>query len=196
MTPEEHFEHLRQEILQWQSRRLTVLTAVLVVVPGILGWIAKSPGQLSWDIAAVFPLLFLACGSQLTWLFALNSITIGSYLELYCQSDWETRIRILWERFNFPNLNSTLSLVYLVLGVVSVALPAVLCQKEPTALGIGLFALALALYAASILNMAFRSYRRGDMISKWRSIEKYLESEEIKGGVPTTEQDTAGERGA
>jgi hypothetical protein len=178
MTTNPDKEELRQELMQWQGRRFTVLATVLVIVPTIIGWLVASPAAFSWEIGALFPLLILMCGCQLTWLFSVFTVLIGTYLESQGISEWERRSRIIRELYRIPSVNSSLSVLYLVLGAVSIAVPAIRCEKSPTLAGIVLFSIVALLFVAALVNMAFRSYPRSETLTKWQAVERKIQAEQ------------------
>ena len=175
MKPEDEYATLREEILHWQTRRFNVLTAVLIVIPATLGWIVSNPDKLSWPVASIFPLLFQACACHLTWLFSFNGIVIGTYLETRCNSQWEKSRRLIDAKYPMPHLNTSLSLLYLVLAAFSVGVPAMLCEKPPTFGSVVFFAIALLTFIVLLLRMALKSYQRDLMIERWKNVDTELQ---------------------
>lgn len=76
----EEYQALRQEILEWQTRRFTIVSGAIVVVTAVLGWITQNPDEWPWAIASTVLLAPLACACYLTWLFGSVNTRLGTYL--------------------------------------------------------------------------------------------------------------------
>ena len=126
------YDALRNELLQWQSRRITLVNISAIVITALLG-IEKSTTAQDWAVVSSVLLLFLACVCYLTSYCGASSRTIGTYLEHYHgKSKWEERLGQFKSRTlrKFVNLNTGLALIYLVMGVLAYAVPSNLFRKD------------------------------------------------------------------
>lgn len=172
----EEYQALRQEILEWQTRRFTIVSGAIVVVTAVLGWITQNPDEWPWAIASTVLLAPLACACYLTWLFGSFNARLGTYLEVFHESKegrrgWEERNREFRAGLEILNLNAALALVYLVLGGVSFSVPLAVANGSTSGFQYAVFALAAAVFVSTILLATLRSYPRGDYVSKWKAIK-------------------------
>lgn len=174
---DKEYEALRQEILQWQSRRFTIVGGSIIIVTTILGWIITTPAKWSWEIASILPLAFLISACYLTWLFSRFNVMIGAYLEVFHESDWDRRVRVFKSGIKAIRLNSALALLYSGLGVISVVISYTVCSKPSTKFGIGLFVAVFLLFVFMLTNLTFLSYPRKRYVSRWQKIKTQEQGE-------------------
>lgn len=173
----EEYQALRQEILEWQTRRFTIVSGAILVVTAVLGWITQSPNEWPWPVASALLLAPLACASYLTWLFGTFNARLGTYLEVFHESKegrkgWEERNKAFRAGSEMLNLNAALALVYLVLGGVSLFVPIAVAEGDTTGFQYVVLALAAAAFVSAILYVALRSYPRDAYVVKWKSIRE------------------------
>ncbi|MBA7493703.1 hypothetical protein ES702_04265 [subsurface metagenome] len=175
---DKEYEALRQEILQWQSRRFTVVGGSIVIVTAILGWVTMAPEKWSWAIASVLPLTFLVSVCYLTWLFIRFNIRIGTYLQVFHESAWERRKRaFLRDIKKFRRgiktfrLSWGLALLYGGLGVVSIVIPHTVCLKPSTKPEIILFTAVAFLFVFMLVVLAFFPHPTQLYISQWQKMK-------------------------
>lgn len=172
----EEYQALRQEILEWQTRRFTIVSGAIVVVTAVLGWITQNPDEWPWAIASTVLLAPLACACYLTWLFGSFNTRLGTYVEVFHESTegrsgWEKRNREFRTGREILNLNTALALVYLVLGGVSVCVPIAVAKGDTSGFQFAVFALSATVFVSTILLVALHSYPRDDYVTKWKGIK-------------------------
>jgi hypothetical protein len=181
MTMEKEYESLRQETLQWQSRRFDIMAGSIIGVTAILGWVVSSPNSWSWAVASILPLSFLSSACFLTCLFNRAIALIGTYLEVFHNSGWNTRVR----KFRFKSskiltLTSGFILIYLGLGIISIILSYIVCSKTATRVEVILFSVVCFLFFLMLIILRKLSYPRHYYISVWQEI-KDQENEKSQG---------------
>ena len=126
------FEALRNELLQWQSRRITLVNTSAIVITALLG-LEKSNISPDWAAVSSVLLLFLACVCYLTAYCGASGRTLGTYLEHYHgKSKWEERLGKFKSGSlrKVVNLNTGLAFIYLVMGVLAYAVPSNLFRDK------------------------------------------------------------------
>lgn len=125
---EKEYDALRDELLQWQSRRITLVNISAIVITALLG-LEKSTTSQDWEVVSSVLLIFLACVCYLTAYCGASSRTIGAYLECFHgESKWEERLSLFKKKSprKYFNLNFDLALIYLVMGILAVVVPRIL----------------------------------------------------------------------
>ena len=170
----DEYTALRAEILEWQSRRMGIASGTMILVTAVLGWIVQHPKGWAWTTAAAILLVAIASAALLTWIFGLNAIRIGSYVQVFHEEaehgrGWEGRNA----EFRGPahlSLNSGLGLVYSALGGIAVTVPYLVATRPATTFSWVVFALALAAAAAGV-SLVLRPWsRRSDAVERWRAL--------------------------
>jgi hypothetical protein len=126
------YEALRNELLQWQSRRFTLVSTSAIVITALLG-LEKSTNSQEWTVVSSALILFLACVCYLTSYCGASSRTLGTYLEHYHgRSKWEKRLQSFKSESlrKVVNLNTGLALIYLVMGLLAYAVPSNLFKNN------------------------------------------------------------------
>lgn len=180
------YDSLRKELLEWQNRRISLLTTSTTVVTGVLalgpGIAEQMPG---WSIALLL-LLFLSASCRLTSYAGDVNQRIGSFLQVFHERSeslrWESRSAAFAESSAGVapvNLNTLLFWFYLVLGLVSVTMPFMLFRGVLTS-GIGgsihrESGLALVIPAAFIFIVSLQRLRvqrpsRPELLERWKDV--------------------------
>lgn len=125
------YDNLFKELLEWQSRRIALLTTAFTVVIGVLTFGQAVGDRVPWWAISFVLLLFLTVSCHLTAYAGYANQRLGAFFETFHDPDsslkWELRSRA----FNSlpkkdqhpPNLNRILYSFYLLLGLISVVLP-------------------------------------------------------------------------
>jgi len=123
------FDALRGEMLAWQNRRFTVLTASTSLVTGILGLdgVMKGDAVLDWGLVSGLLWFFLGSSAVLTWYAGRANAKIAAYLIVFHEADsdgWETRLKLMKDQgLDWFNLNRVVLLIYVGLGILSFVVP-------------------------------------------------------------------------
>lgn len=177
MKIKNEYEALRTEIKDWQDRRFTILTGSIALVTAVLGLkVFEQPANVElWPYSALL-LLLLSCACALTWYARRGSAIIAAYLIIFherrsdSKDGWEDRLRRLQLKgVDKLSLNQFLGLIYLVLGVVAVAVPVL--QKTPTYPGCIILIIASFLFLCSLLLLFIASSEvKKDFLEKWKNL--------------------------
>lgn len=81
------YDSLRQEILNWQDKRFTMVSGSIILVTAILGIIVKNNTSISGEILSSVLLAFLTCVCLLTWYFGTSNSRLGAYIEVFYEKD-------------------------------------------------------------------------------------------------------------
>ena len=180
MGENKEFETLRQEIIQNQSRRLTLASGSIIMVTAILGWVISSPDAWPGGIISSLLLAVLIAPCCLTTMYARANARISTYIEVFHEDGppgmgWEGRIRQYHADFGWFDLNKALSLLYLGIGIVSVVIPRSVCTK--TMESWYLLSVTIIVFFVVLIFMAFYSYPKERCIRNWKEIKEREESE-------------------
>jgi len=132
---DKEYETLREEILQWQSRRFSVVTGSLVMVIALLGWAVSAPDKWSWTAISAMLLGMLTVAGCMTWMIGLLNSSISTYLEVFHE---EGSTEIGWERRHrkftksFVSSKAAYATMYLGAGILSLAVSKGVCRAQPT----------------------------------------------------------------
>lgn len=170
---EKEYESLRQETLQWQSRRFDIMAGSIVGTTAMLGWIVSSPNTWSWAIAAIIPLSFLSCACFLNCLFNRAIAMIGTYLEVFHIGKWNNRMRQFKtdQQAKIMTMTNGFLLIYFILGVISVTISYVVCSKVTTSIEFIFLALICLLFILALVFLSKYSYPRESFILRWEKIK-------------------------
>jgi hypothetical protein len=186
LVKEKEYDTLRQEILQWQSRRFTLVTGSLLVVVAILGWAVNAPEKWSWTVVSSILFAMLSIAGYMTWLVGLLCSRIGTYLEVFHENDsaeigWERRHR--GRKGNFVSSKGAYATMYFGVGIISLAVSLTICKAPPTKRSIILFSLFTASFLSTVIILAFGKRPSNRYIMQWQEI-KAQETQLIDGQSP------------
>jgi hypothetical protein len=125
----EEYKALRAEMLQWQNRRFTVLTASVAVTIGILGFdgVLKGEAAVGWRLVTTLLWFFLGAAAALIWYAGRANAKAGAYIVVFHEDTdrgWETRLMALKEeRLDWLHLNRIIVLIYVALAALSALAP-------------------------------------------------------------------------
>lgn len=177
MKAKEEYVQLREELMYWTKARINLITSVLIIIPAIIGWVVANPEFFSWMIASMIPLLVIALSSQLTRLFAENTIVIAGYLRYYCKSNYEDKLYNLKYDQTRKALNFSIAWYYFALTLISIVIPYLVCNENSRidqSLECILFALILLFNLFSIFQLVVMNLHRlrKKYYEKWKETDK------------------------
>jgi len=183
---DKEYECLREEILSWQEKRFTLVSASVVLVTTALGFASDGKTTWPWEVVSSIILAFLLCVCLLTWYFGTSNARLGAYIEVFYETDdqpyrWHKRNRLFKQDsflYKFLNFNSCLALIYLVLGIASVVVPSKFGPPTNKKFFYLLIILVLLFLFMIVLVVGF-SYPRKRYVSYWQKV-KEVESENGK----------------
>lgn len=161
---------LRQEIVEWQGRRFTAASAVIVVVTLVLGWLIQNPHKWSWANAATLLVGLLGAGCYLTWMFRMLTDKIGAYLVVFHDSAWERRTRAFRDESTRVDMNFGFALVYVVLALIAVVIPVTVSTRPATTAQEVVFAFVATAATLAFLRLVIPMRRGSRAIDLWREI--------------------------
>jgi len=122
----DEYPTIRQEILQWQTIRFTLVTVSAAAVAAIIGFTVQ--GLYPWQYFIVSDLLFifLSVTVLLTWYAGTGNRKMGNYLIVFYEEEgkgWQSRMGVINDlsehKAEKVSLNTLLTWFYLVLGLAS-----------------------------------------------------------------------------
>jgi hypothetical protein len=172
---EKEYDTLRAEIMEWQSRRFSVVTGSLVLAIGILGWAVSAPEKWSWAVVLSILFAMLTAASYLTWLMGLLNSSISTYLEVFheeCVKDigWECRHRKF--KRGFVTSKDGYATLYLGIGIISVFISFAICTAPPTMPTIITCYIFAASFVSMIMILTFRPRPWDKYIKRWKDIRE------------------------
>ena len=177
------YESLRQEILLWQNRRFTVLTASITLVSAILGFdaVQKTEDLVDWPLITSLLWFFLGSTTALTWYAGRANSKIGAYLIVFHEKKdgWETRLKELKKsRFDWFNLNRMVFLIYLGLGILSLFIPWTIHHSQMIANWHKILLFLTGAWFCFDLILLMWGYPRQSYKEKWIDVKKKLPHQE------------------
>lgn len=176
---EKEYETLRKEIMDWQSRRFSVVTGSLVLVIAILGWAVTAPDKWSWTVVSSIIFAMLSIAGYMTLLVGRLITRIGTYLEVFHETDsadigWEKRQRK--SKGNFISSKGAYATMFFGVGIISLAVSLTVCRAQPTKQSILLFFLFAASLLSTVIVLAFGKRPWNKYIQQWQEIKTQEES--------------------
>ena len=180
-------ESLRAEMLKWQDRRFDLLKHSTGVVTGLLGFslLFEKGGNSSvsvWPLVSAMLLLYLSGANLLTWYSGIANTKLGAYLKVFHEeqategatSRWEGRLAILKKKHLDPhNLNLWITVIYMVLGLVSIVLPyAATHFTAPECSWLIVLLVCAAPFMGTLILVAKFSYPRDRFVSYWQIVKR------------------------
>lgn len=184
------YDALWKELLEWQNRRVALLTLSSTVVIGVLTVGQSVNERVPWWVVSLGLLLFLSAACRLTAYAEYANMRIGTFLEVFhdpsSELKWELRKAMFIEEVGkqgrtTPSLNAILLLFYSLLGCAAVLLPRLLfsrCPDDSSAPWIyeygGDFFIVCAaavLFCASLVRLRQQVGRRGQMCEVWKAVQ-------------------------
>jgi hypothetical protein len=175
--PEKEYESLRQEILQWQSRRLTIASLGVAAFLPYLPWLARQADQSDRNLGAGLGLALLGVLSLLMWICGRSASAIGAYIEVFLEAKtpgWESRIRRFDEQFRLriPRFNWVFGIAFLFLSVITLVVARVHRAGGARWSAITVLVLTSLFFAVSWALMTFKSLPRRSEAERWREIQR------------------------
>ncbi len=183
-------------MLKWQDRRFDLLRISIGLITGLLGLklVVEYPSKGDiWPLVSSVLLLYLSGANLLTWYAGVANSKLAAYIKVFHESDvgstpayrWESRLQRLKDKGLDPqNLNIWISVVYVALAVLSVAIPFATANYSTAAPGIcTFFPVSALLFVASAILVILFSYPRARYEAHWREIqeeEKRLPNEALE----------------
>jgi hypothetical protein len=181
----DEYDTLRAEMLKWQDRRFDLLKISIGLVTALLGLklVVEHPskGEI-WPLVSSVLLLYLSGANLLTWYAGVANSKLAAYIKVFHESDdgtvpgyrWENRLQRLKEKGLDPqNLNIWITVVYLALAVLSVAIPYATSGSSHSGPGIhSVLPVAGLLFIASAILVVCFSYPRKRYENHWDEIKK------------------------
>jgi hypothetical protein len=176
-------------MLKWQDRRFDLLKHSTSVVTGLLGFkliaersgIAESTASV-WPLISAVLLLYLSAANLLTWYAGIANSKLAAYIKVFHkgsgdESDsprWESRLAILKKKGLDPqSLNLWITVVYLVLGLVSIALPFASSGFATPYISWLIALLVCSVpFVATLVPVAWFSYPRQRYEANWLQVQR------------------------
>jgi len=173
---EREYDTLRQEIMQWQARRFSLVTGSLIVVVAILGWAVNAPDKWSWTVVSSILFAMLSIAGYMTWLIGLLNTRIGTYLEVFHEEDsadigWERRQRD--RKGNFISSKGAYATMFFGVGVISLTVSLTVCKAHPSTRSVVLFSVFTASFLATVMVLAFGKRPWDRYIRQWQEIKAH-----------------------
>jgi hypothetical protein len=182
-------ESLRAEMLKWQDRRFDLLKHSTGVVTALLGFklVAENSGATAlststWPLVSALLLLYLSASNTLTWYAGVANSKLAAYIKVFHEVSstgeasprWETRLSLLKRSGLDPqNLNRWITLVYLILGLVSVVLPfASAGFAYPDNVWLTVLLVCIVPFAITLTMVALYSYPREQFELDWKKLQQ------------------------
>jgi hypothetical protein len=182
-------QSLRAEMLKWQDRRFDLLKHSTGVVTGLLGFklIAEQSGVVvsaasAWPLISAVLLLYLSAANLLTWYAGIANSKLASYIKVFHEDShtennaprWESRLASLKRKGLDPqSLNLWITVVYFVLGLVSVALPLTSAGfATPDKLWLAILLISSVPFLATLVLVAWYSYPRQRYEAHWLQLKR------------------------
>lgn len=211
------YDSLSKALLEWQARRVTLLTGSVTVVTAVLGIGQGYSQYLPWWTISTLLLLILSATGELTTYAAYVNQRIGTFLEVFhdpeAELKWEHRNQQFVSTFHglrggdprrLPSLNRQLFQFYSLLGFLSLSLPPLLFQgpvSPTTSQGVvssSFPVLAVTVAALVYLLVLYRLYhsqsRRGELRETWIAIRDAERAPSGHGACSDAEPDAECER--
>lgn len=170
---EKEYDTLRQEIMNWQSRRFSVVTGSLVIVIAILGWAVTAPDKWSWTVVSSILFAMLSIAAYMTWLVGRLITRIGTYLEVFHETDcdigWEKRQRK--SKGNFVSSKGAYATMFFGVGIISFSVSLTVCRAQATTPSILLFSVFAASLLSMVIVLAFGKRPWDKYIQQWQEIK-------------------------
>ena len=172
------YECLRQEILQWQQRRFFLLSSSIVVVTAVFGLGKGGQSLIPSDFMASILIIFLSVACYITAYCGRSSARMGAFIQVYYEEDtreycWETENSKFSDKYSDKfNLNSNLSVIYVVLGFAALIAPAFLF-KMPVKLTDYIVSplLFLSAFIPAVLYLSGSQGIRRKYVEYWKEIK-------------------------
>jgi len=177
---DKEYECLHEEILNWQDKRFTLVSASIILVTTALGLVSEGKNTWPWEIVSSIILAFLFCVCLLTWYFGTSNARLGAYIEVFYETAdqpyyrWHTRNRAFKHEillYRFLSFNSCLALIYLVLGVSSIVIPSKF-QFPTNSNFLYLLLTLFLLFLVTIVLLIGFSYPRKRYVSYWQKVKE------------------------
>jgi cell division protein FtsW (lipid II flippase) len=109
------YDSLRQELLEWQNRRITLLTTSCTVATGVLTFGQAFGPRIPWWTISIVLLVLLSAACYLTGYAGHGNQRIGAFLQVFhdpaATLKWETRNavfkKLAQREWRGSNLNQT-----------------------------------------------------------------------------------------
>lgn len=195
---DDEYTAIRAEMLRWQDRRFDLIKHSTSVVTSLLGFklvistvSSAATGVDHWPLVTALLLLYLSSINVVMWYCGRANAKLAAYLIVFHESQladrptgrWEGRLNSLKsKRRDRGNLNTWLTLIQAVLGLLSIVLPwATASFSKPHDPWIGLAIAAGMAFLATLALVNGTSYPRDAYRAYWSSVRE----EEIgKNSVP------------
>jgi hypothetical protein len=163
MDSRDEYVALRNELISWQERRMSVASQTATAVVAILGLVSSLSHGFMWTLLSS-ALLLLIAASMIFAIYAADAASrLGAYIRVVheaSQAGWETRAGEL-RTSRLQNLNAVLGSVYLMLGVLAAVVPpAAAATKAQPWYGWALLVAVAVVFAATLYRLVVSSYSR------------------------------------
>lgn len=211
------YDSLWKELLEWQGRRVNLLTSSVTVVTAVLGIGQGFADHLPWWTITTLLLLMLSSTGELTTYAGYVNQRIGSFLEVFhdpkAELRWEHRNQQFAKTFHdlqggkpkrLPSLNKQLFHFYSLLGFLSLSLPPLLFRGSVSLIAsqdiifqfIPLLAVVLAtlVYLLVLYRLYHSQSRRDELRKTWIAIREAEHTPSGQGTVSDAEPGVERER--
>jgi hypothetical protein len=173
----EEFRTLREEILNWQSKRFDILKLSILALTIVVGGAVAQSDKWQWALSSSCVFVILGISAYLTWLFSVFVSVGGAYIEVFLEGDWDRRNRQLRITTKVPKLNDVFTVIYLVLAIIANVICYVRCLATSISLLLLLWLPTLLGFLYCLFILKFKSYPRSKSVERWIRV-KHGESEE------------------
>ncbi|MCH8217294.1 MAG: hypothetical protein IH892_11045 [Planctomycetes bacterium] len=172
----EEYKALRQEIIHWQTRRLTLLAGSVVFVTAVLSFLPDATSNVVVGRTIVV-IMYLVAVVWLARYCALAEENIGAYIQVFIEDEsgamWETRFSQLKGGANpiLNNLNIFVAFSYGGLGLLAVVWPLSETDAHPALLAT-LSVVFFFFFVYSLCKLMDTRVRRAQLLSDWKAVQE------------------------
>jgi hypothetical protein len=172
VKPETEFQTLREELREWQARRFTLLGVTSVFLAAYIGWVVNKPDNWGWDVASI-PIFLIVIGSSLlTHHFNRLVVRVSTYLEIFHDFKWQSRLSSYRESIGPLHTNQLIAVFYTGTILTAVLIFGILCKSHSSLYTLGISAILGLLTLAALGNMAFKSFPYMEYANAWRAAKQ------------------------
>ena len=172
MKPEIEFQTLREELREWQGRRFTLLGVTSVFLTAYIGWVVNKPENWTWDVASI-PIFLIVIGySLLTRHFNRLVVRVATYLEVFHDFKWQTRLSNFRENIGPLHTNQLIALFYAGTLLTAVLTFNILCMDHNNRYILCVVMLLGAVTLVVLANMAFKSFAYIEYLNAWQIVKQ------------------------
>jgi uncharacterized membrane protein YdbT with pleckstrin-like domain len=173
------YEHLREELLQWQNRRYLVFSSTIVVITALIGWIVTSNNEWNFYVASILPLLIIIGSSLLTRNSSIYTVKIGTYFRVFLNNEWEVAQCLFNKRAKLMSNNKLFALFYLSISILTNIIFYLETAFVNNWFYILIFVFVWLLTLVSLYYLYYKSYPRKDFMKLWKEVKEEMDNNKL-----------------